>query len=174
MVARKPGERTVEPGGNAAAGSRILIIEARFYGELADALAGGAVAAIEAAGATYERIGVPGALEIPQALKLACRIGGLGPPDGHTRFQAAIGLGCVIRGETTHYDTVCDMSNHWLMHVANEHGVAVGNAILTVENESQAWARANGGIDNKGGDAARAALRLVAIARAMARGPGHG
>lgn len=153
-----------------AEGARLLIIEARFYADLADALAEGAIAAAMSSGASCERIGVPGALEIPQALGLACRLGRLGTPEGAAPFQGAVALGCVIRGETTHYETVCDMSNHWLMHAAAQHGIAVGNGILTVENEQQAWARAGGGIGNKGGDAARAALRLIAIARSMARG----
>lgn len=167
MVAKTGLDRDKAP---VVAGVRILIIEARFYRELADALAEGAMAAIAAAGGTHQRIGVPGALEIPQALQLACQVGGLGRPEGSSRFQGAVALGCVIRGETTHYDTVCSMSNHWLMHVATAYGVAVGNGILTVEKETQAWARAKGGVDNKGGDAARAALRLVEIARALAQG----
>ncbi len=155
--------------GEGAKGARLLIIEARYYEALADALADGAIAAATAAGCTVERIAVPGALEIPQALALAAHGRRIGRPNGAGPCHAAITLGCVIRGETSHYDTVCNNANHWLMHVANEHGLAVGNGILTVENEAQAWARAEGGIANKGGDAARAALRLVELARSFAQ-----
>lgn len=143
-------------------GAHILIIEARFYEELADALAEGAVAAVSEAGATYERIAVPGALEIPQALLIAATAEKRG-------FDGAVALGCVIRGETSHYDIVCNNANHWLMQVAIEHNIPVGNGILTVDKESQAWARAEGGKANKGGDAARACLALVEQTRAFAR-----
>ncbi|KAB2847104.1 MAG: 6,7-dimethyl-8-ribityllumazine synthase [Hyphomicrobiaceae bacterium] len=147
-------------------GVRVLIIEARFYPEIADELAKGAIAEIEARGATYERVVVPGALEIPQALEAvisAKRIGyGANPGAG---FQAAVALGCVIRGETSHYEIVCNNANHWLMHAAMTNAVAVGNGILTVDSPVQAHERARGGRDGKGGDAARAALRLVEIER---------
>jgi 6,7-dimethyl-8-ribityllumazine synthase len=148
--------------------ARLLLIEAPFYRNITDALATGAIAAASAAGCSVERIAVPGALEIPQALALAARAGRIGPPAGGAYFQGAIALGCVIRGETTHYETVCDMANHWLMQVATEQGLAVGNGILTVENEAQALARADGGSANKGGDAARAAIRLIDLARTFA------
>jgi 6,7-dimethyl-8-ribityllumazine synthase len=170
MVSKKKAAAATSPASRPAQGegARVLVIEARFYEEIADALAEGALAAIAAAGATAERMAVPGALEIPQALALACSAGLVGI--GSTRrFDGAVALGCVIRGETSHYDTVCDNANHWLMQVALHHGVPVGNGILTVENEAQAWARAKGGIDNKGGDAARACLALIEHQRAMAR-----
>lgn len=138
--------------------ARILVIEGRFYDKIADELAAGAVAVLEECGASYDRIIVPGALEIPQVLAQAAGTG---------RWDGAVALGCVIRGETAHYDIVCNNANHWLMEVAIRHRMPVGNGILTVENEAQAMARARGGADGKGGDAARACLKLIEIARAF-------
>jgi 6,7-dimethyl-8-ribityllumazine synthase len=147
-------------------GVRVLIIEARFYPEISDELAKGAIEEIGARGASYERIAVPGALEIPQALQAVISAGRIGysvkPGAG---FQAAVALGCVIRGETSHYEIVCNNANHWLMHAAITHAIAVGNGILTVDSPVQAHERARGGREGKGGDAARAALRLVEIER---------
>jgi 6,7-dimethyl-8-ribityllumazine synthase len=145
--------------------AHILIIEARFYARIADELAAGALAELEAAGATSERVAVPGALEIPQALGQAVIAGLIPSTAARARFDGAIALGCVIRGETTHYDIVCNNAHHWLMELAIRHGVPVGNAILTVENEAQAMERAGGGRRGKGADAARACLALVAHAR---------
>jgi 6,7-dimethyl-8-ribityllumazine synthase len=160
------GKSKSEAPASTLKGVRVLIIEARFYPEIADELVNGAVAEIEARGASYERVVVPGALEIPQALAAvinARRIGyHVDPKNG---FQAAVALGCVIRGETSHYEIVCNNANHWLMHAAMTHAVAVGNGILTVDSPVQAHERARGGRDGKGGDAARAALRLVEIER---------
>jgi len=140
---------------------RVLIIEARFYEEVADELAAGAIAELEAHGVAYERIAVPGALEIPQALSAAV-------PLFDDTFVGAIALGCVIRGETAHYDVVCNNANHWLMEVAINSMIPVGNAILTVENMAQALERARGGRAGKGGDAARACLRLIEIEQGFA------
>lgn len=150
--------------GHGRAGRRILIIEARFYEDIADELVQGAVQELEAQGAVYDRVAVPGALEIPQVLAQAVAAGLIPSSAPSARFAGAIALGCVIRGETAHYDIVCNNANHWLMDVAIRHGVPVGNGILTVENEKQALARAKGGRDGKGGDAARACLRLVETA----------
>ena len=170
MAQRAPEAATVAAV-TGAEGARLLIIEARFYEAIADSLAAGAVAAIEAAGATCERIAVPGALEIPQALLACCRAGKAGTAARTAgRFDGAIALGCVIRGETSHYDIVCNTANHWLMQVATTHGVPVGNGILTVENDAQAWARAAAGPGNKGADAARACLALIALSRQLAAG----
>jgi len=146
---------------------RILIIEGRYYDDICDALLEGAIAEIEAAGATYDRITVPGALEIPQVLGQAVSAGLL----PGARYSGAVALGCVIRGETSHYDIVCNNANHWLMDVAMRHNVPVGNGILTVDTEAQALARARGGREGKGGDAARACMRLIEIARQF---QGHG
>lgn len=139
-------------------GANILIIEARYYDDIADELLAGAVAQIEASEATFERIAVPGALEIAQVLIM------LG--DGVYAFDGVVALGCVIRGETSHYDVVCNNTNHWLYEVAAETGLPTGNAVLTVDTKEQALARARGGIAGKGGDAARACLRLIEIRRA--------
>lgn len=143
--------------------AHILIIEARFYEAIADMMADGAVAECQARGVTFERIVVPGALEIPQVLAAA----GAAKAAGRLAFDGAVVLGCVIRGETAHYDIVCNNANHWTMDAASRHDVPVGNGILTVENEAQAIARAEGGISNKGGDAARACLRLIELKRAF-------
>lgn len=141
--------------------AHVLIVEARFYEAIADMLAEGAVAECEARGVTFERVVVPGALEIPQVIAAA----GSARSAGHLAFDGAIVLGCVIRGETAHYDIVCNNANHWTMDAASRHDVPVGNGILTVENEAQAIARAEGGINGKGGDAARACLRLIELKR---------
>ena len=141
--------------------AHVLIIEARFYEAIADFMADGAMAELAARGVTFERISVPGALEIPQVLAAASAARAA----GRRAFDGAIALGCVIRGETFHYDIVCNNANHWLMDVATRQDVPVGNGILTVENEEQALARAQGGAAGKGGDAARACLALIEIKR---------
>src|SRR5262245_11415455 len=152
----------------AVEGARVLVIEAPYYGAIAEALAQGAVAELEAAGAAFERIQVPGALEIPLALGQAVRAGLIPAGATNARFDGCVVLGCVIRGETTHYETVCDNANHWLMDIAMRHAIPLGNAILTVENEAQAMARAEGGRQGKGADAVRACLSLIGHARAFA------
>ncbi len=141
--------------------AHVLILEARFYEAISDMLADGAVAELTARGVTFERIAVPGALEIPQAFAAAA----LARAAGKISFDGAIALGCVIRGETAHYDIVCNNANHWLMEVAVRNDAAVGNGILTVDTEAQAIARAEGGRAGKGGDAARACLRLIELKR---------
>ena len=113
-------------------GARVLVIESPYYQDVAAALLEGAIAEIEAAGATYEKVSVPGALEIPQAL------GVFMDSDASIEFDGAVALGCVIRGETSHYDIVCNNANHWLYTVANEFGMPIGNAILTVDTHEQA------------------------------------
>ncbi len=131
---------------------KVLLIEARFYEDISDALAAGAIAALEAAGATYDRITVPGALEIPGVILMAL-----------DRYDAFVALGCVIRGETTHYDIVSGESARGIMDLTIRHRVAIGNGIITVEDEDQAWARAKMDDLDKGGGAARAALRMLEI-----------
>jgi 6,7-dimethyl-8-ribityllumazine synthase len=150
-------------------GAHILILEARFHAGIADALAEGAIAELQENGASFERVAVPGALEIPLALAQAVRAGLIPRESEQARFDGCVALGCVIRGETTHYETVCENANHWLMEVAVRHGIPLGNAILTVENEAQAIDRAQGLRDSKGADAARACLQLVALARDFAQ-----
>jgi 6,7-dimethyl-8-ribityllumazine synthase len=149
-------------------GAHILIIESPYYQAVSAELAAGAIAELEAAGATYERIVVPGALEIPQALAQAVKSGLIGSDDDSARFDGCVALGCVIRGETSHYDIVCNNANHWLMHVAVANAIPLGNAILTVDTEAQALERARGGRKGKGADAVRACLAVIAIDRAFA------
>jgi 6,7-dimethyl-8-ribityllumazine synthase len=110
---------------------------------------------------------VPGALEIPQALAQAVSAGLIPRTAANGRWDGVIALGCVIRGETSHYDIVCNNANHWLMEVAIRNGIPLGNGILTVDTEAQALARARGGENGKGGDAARACLSLIELAHAF-------
>ncbi len=165
MVQAKREARTNESGAPPLS-AHVMIFEARFYTQIADLLADGAIEALNARGVTFERVIVPGALEIPQAFAAAARA----RRDGLRHFDGAIAIGCVIRGETAHYDIVCNNSNHFLMEAAIDHGIPVGNAILTVENERQAIERAEGGAAGKGGDAARACLALVEFGRALTGG----
>jgi 6,7-dimethyl-8-ribityllumazine synthase len=150
-----------------AEGARVLVIEAPYYAAIAAKLMAGATAELEAAGAGFERIAVPGALEIPLALAGAVKAGLIPGDAPHARFDGCVALGCVIRGETTHYDTVCANANHWLMDLAVRHAIPLGNAILTVETEAQALERAQGGRRGKGAEAVRACLALIAHARAF-------
>src|SRR5262245_37117958 len=115
-------------------GARILLIEAPYYQAIAGELATGAIAELNAAGASFERVAVAGALEIPLALAQAVKAGLIPADADRGRFDGCVALGCVIRGETTHYDTVCNNANHWLMEIATRHAIPLGNAILTVEN----------------------------------------
>lgn len=147
--------------------ARVLIVEGRFYEQISDQLAGGAVAALEVQGVEYDRLTVPGALEIPQVLAQAVAAGLIPRRAENGKWDGMVALGCVIRGETSHYDIVCNNANHWLMDVAIKHAVPLGNGILTVDTEAQALARARGGADGKGGDAARACLRLIELQRAF-------
>jgi len=165
MVVRAQRPQAPQQTGGPRTRSRYLVIEARYYEKISDELAAGAVAELEAAGALYDRVVVPGALEIPQVLGQAVAAGII-PMTAHAgRYAGAIALGCVIRGETSHYDIVCNNANHWLYDIATRANVPVGNGILTVDTEKQALARAKGGREGKGGDAARAAMRLAEIAR---------
>ena len=137
--------------------AHILIVEARFYEDMADALVHGAQDVLEAAGHKVTRLAVPGVLEIPPAIKFA---------DASGQFDAYVALGVVIRGETSHYDIVCGESARGLMDLAMQ-GIALGNGIQTVENAAQAWARCNKDEKDKGGGAALAALRLLDIKSSM-------
>jgi 6,7-dimethyl-8-ribityllumazine synthase len=146
------------------AGARVIVVEARYYEDIANALWAGAARALEAAGVEFDRIAVPGALEIPQAIALACEASRAKPYDG------AVALGCVIRGETRHYDIVAGESARALMDIALARALPIGNGILTVDTEAQALARAGGDKLDKGGDAVRAALSLVALKRRLGDG----
>lgn len=146
-----------------AVAPHIMIVEARFYEPLADELMRGAIAALEEAGATYERFAVPGTFEIPAAIQYAVRSLDFSP--GRRRFDGYVALGCVIRGETTHYDHICEEVSRALQDLAVHYSLALGFGVLTVENEAQAWERAKVDRRNKGGDAARACLAMVELKR---------
>ncbi|MCQ0969964.1 6,7-dimethyl-8-ribityllumazine synthase [Paracoccus sp. TK19116] len=134
---------------------RLLIVVAPYYRAIASDLVAGARAAADKAGATVDLVEVPGALEIPTAIGMAARL---------SNYDGFVALGCVIRGETTHYETVCNDSSRGLTLLGLQ-GVAIGNGILTVENVEQAEVRADPQQQNKGGGAAMAALHLIALAR---------
>ena len=140
---------------------QLLIIEARFYEDLADELVRGAEAVLGAACAGWDRISVPGVLEIPAALAMALEA----QAAGRVRYDGFVVLGCVIRGETTHYDIVAYESAREIMRLATANRLALGNGILTVENANQAWARARVSEKDKGGMAARAALAMIELKR---------
>jgi len=146
-------------------GARALIVEARFYDDIQDALLEGAVAELKAAGVSHDVITVPGALEIPAAIAIAIEAG----EKGGKPYDAAIALGCVIRGETIHFEIVSMESSRGLMDLAVAKRFPLGNGILTVNNEEQAWARARANDLNKGGDAARAALAMLRIKRRLSK-----
>ncbi|WP_372609692.1 6,7-dimethyl-8-ribityllumazine synthase [Aquicoccus sp.] len=135
--------------------AKLLIVTAPFYRDIADHLIAGATAEIKASGGTHEVIEVPGALEIPTAIGIAERL---------SNFDGYVALGCVIRGETTHYETVCNDSSRALTLLGLQ-GLCIGNGILTVETHDQAEARANPEKMNKGAGAAAAALHLIALGR---------
>jgi 6,7-dimethyl-8-ribityllumazine synthase len=142
----------------------LLIIETRYYDDLAEELFRGAAGALAEAGATFDRIAVPGVLEIPAALAMALKAAkkGKGPA-----YDGYVVLGIVIRGETTHYEIVSNESARALMDLSVEHLLALGNGIQTVENGDQAWARCKVEGKNKGGWAARAALSMIALRKKL-------
>ncbi|MFP5295736.1 MAG: 6,7-dimethyl-8-ribityllumazine synthase [Alphaproteobacteria bacterium] len=142
---------------------RVLVVEARFYDDLADALLDGAVDALRAQGVQYDVVSVPGALEVPTAIALAEEAGRYPTAP---RYDGYVALGCVIRGETYHFEIVSDQSAAGLMQLGLR-GVAIGNGILTTEDEDQAWARARRSEGDKGGGAARACLDLIALRKRL-------
>jgi len=146
-----------------AKGARILIVEARYYDDIADALLAGAMAALKAAKAEVERVSVPGALEIPGAIAIALEAA----QGKRRRYDGAVALGCVIRGDTIHFDIVSHQSARGLMDISIARAFPIGNGIITVDTEAQAFARARMEEQDKGGDAARAALSLVALKRRL-------
>ena len=137
---------------------KLLIVVSPYYSDVAEGLLTGAKAELDAAGATYDVVEMPGALEIPTAIGIS---------DRRSNFDGYVALGCVIRGETTHYETVCNDSSRGLMTLGLA-GLCIGNGILTVENKEQALVRADPQGQNKGGGAAAAALHLIALARKWA------
>jgi 6,7-dimethyl-8-ribityllumazine synthase len=140
-------------------GARILIVEARYYDDIADALLAGAAKALQEAGAAFDVISVPGSLEIPSAIAIAIDNG----RSPRRRYDAAVALGCVIRGETIHFEIVSQQSARGLMELAIAQRFPIGNGIITVDTEAQAWARARVEEQDKGGDAVRAALALLDV-----------
>jgi 6,7-dimethyl-8-ribityllumazine synthase len=138
-----------------------LIIDARFYDDIADELVRGATAELEARGATYDRVSVPGVLEVPAALAMALQTQERGESHQGPRYQGYVLLGCVIRGETSHYDIVANESARAIMTLVIEKNAAVGNGILTVENRDQALVRASTSEKDKGGVAAAAAFEMA-------------
>ncbi len=134
---------------------KILVIEARYYESISEDLLQGALAKLQAAGAEVVKVNVPGALEIPHIISYAEKAG--------SGYDGYVALGCVIRGETTHYDYVCEESARALMDLAVNHQLAIGNGIITVENEAQAIARSKPDQKDKGGFAASACLRMIQL-----------
>jgi 6,7-dimethyl-8-ribityllumazine synthase len=145
------------PGTKTGRKPHLLLVEAPYYTHIAALLREGAETALAAAGATFEAVEVPGAFEIPGAIGMAAQADG--------RFDGFVALGCVIRGETSHYDHICESTAEWLQRLAVEHGLPIGYGILTCENEAQALARATPGGNgrDKGGEAVRACLAMVAV-----------
>ncbi len=135
--------------------TKVLVIEARYYEGISEALLEGALEVLQEARVEIQKVSVPGALEIPHVISYA--------RNSKSGYDGYIALGCVIRGETTHYDYVCQESARALMDLAVDHKLAIGNGIITVENENQAWARAKKDKKNKGGFAASAVLKMIKI-----------
>ena len=136
--------------------TKVLVVEARYYNHINDFLLEGIKAELDAAGAEFEVLTVPGALEIPSAVSFSLNKG----------YDAFVVAGCIIRGETSHYDIVCNESARGVYDLVLAYDLPLGNAILTVENEAQALARAKTDQKNKGGEAAKAALRMLEIKNA--------
>jgi 6,7-dimethyl-8-ribityllumazine synthase len=161
MAGPRRGKREKSVGKDA----RVLIVEARFYDDIADALLAGATNALKEAGAASDCISVPGSLEIPTAIAIAL--------DAATRrrraYDGVVALGCVIRGDTIHFEIVSHQSARGLMELSVARKIPVGNGIITVDTEAQAWARARIEEQDKGGDAARAALTLIALKRRLGK-----
>ena len=166
------GPRRGKRGEGARKGARILIVEARYYDEIADALLAGAMKALQEAGAEVDRISVPGSLEIPGAIAIAIDTAHW----GRLPYDGAVALGCVIRGDTIHFEIVSQQSARGLMELSIAQRFPIGNGIITVDTEEQAWARARMEEQDKGGDAAREIAilaALVGLARFARRGVGH-
>ncbi|BCM19342.1 6,7-dimethyl-8-ribityllumazine synthase [Mesorhizobium sp. J8] len=139
--------------------AHLLIVEARFHDDLADALLEGATGALDEAGATYDVVTVPGSLEIPAVITFAVD----GAAEGGTHYDGFVALGTIIRGDTYHFDIVANESSRALMDLSVQEAIAIGNGILTTENDAQAWTRARRTEGDKGGFAARAALTMIAL-----------
>jgi 6,7-dimethyl-8-ribityllumazine synthase len=160
-----PRQSRGDKTGASLKGARILVVEARYYEEIADALLSGVISALDDVGAVHDRIVVPGALEIPTALAIALDAAAA----RRKPYDGAVALGCVIRGETLHFEIVSELSARGLMDVSIARRIPIGNGILTVDTEAQAFARARVTEGDKGGEAARAALTLIRIKRSVSK-----
>jgi 6,7-dimethyl-8-ribityllumazine synthase len=149
-----------------AKGARILVVEARYYDDIADFLLAGAMKVLNKAGAEVERITVPGSLEIPSAIVIAVDAA----KQKGLAYEGVVALGCVIRGDTIHFEIVSQLSAQGLLELSVARGLPIGNGIVTVNTLTQALARARIREQDKGGDAARAALTMVALKRRLQRG----
>lgn len=159
----KRSQRTLPTYGKLRQPPHIMVVVANFYQDISDALVQGAIAELDRVGATHEVVEVAGSLEIPAAIQYAIKAVQLNPQ--RKRYDGYVALGCVIRGETTHYEIVCRESASGLQQLAMSYTLAIGNGILTVENEAQAWARAKASEMNKGGEAAIACLVMLELKR---------
>ena len=165
-MAKKVNVKRQAGGGKLAAKAdtlRILIVEARFYDQFSDSLLSGATRVLEEAGAQFERVTVPGALEIPGAIVMATEAA----QKKRTPYDGVVALGCVIQGETYHFELVSNESARGLMDLTIDRQLCIGNGILTVDTEAQARARSGDDGRNKGASAAKAALAMVALKRAL-------
>jgi 6,7-dimethyl-8-ribityllumazine synthase len=163
---RAAGADASDRGSGDLTGARILVVEARFYEDIADALLAGATRTLREAGAIFDCVSVPGSLEVAPAIAIALDAAErAGKP-----YEGAVALGCVIRGETLHFEIVSQESARALSELSVARRVPIGNGILTVDTDAQAWARARPEEADKGGDAARAALALVRLKRRLAAG----
>lgn len=163
---RSAGKDAADRDARDLEGARVLIVEARFYEDIAEALFAGATRALKKAGVVFERVSVPGSLEVPPAIAIAV--------DAAERsgrpYDGAVALGCVIRGETLHFEIVSQESARALLDLSIALRLPIGNGILTVDTNVQAWTRARPEEADKGGDAARAALSLIRLKRRLAPG----
>lgn len=161
MASPRPPRASDSAEATPLTGERVLIVEARFYDDIADELLAGALNAVQAAGASADVVSMPGALEIPIAAAIALDAAlAAGRP-----YDALVALGCVVRGETYHFEIVAGESSRALMDLAVARKIPFGNGILTVETDDQAWVRARVSEGNKGGGAAEAALALLRLKR---------
>lgn len=142
-----------------ANGPHLLVVDAPYYTKISESLMQGVTAVLKEANATHDYVTVPGVLEIPAAVSIAI--------DSVKNYDGYIVIGCVIRGETTHYEIVSNESARAIMDLSVQHNLAIGNGIQTVENEAQAWARAKVSEKNKGGGAAQAALEMIALKKSF-------
>ncbi len=160
------GPRRSKSEKSGAKGARILIVEARYYDDIADQLLAGAMKVLEEAGAVIERVTVPGSLEIPAAIVIALEAA----KQKGRHYDGVVALGCVIRGDTIHFEIVSQLSAQGLLELSVARALPIGNGIVTVNTLTQALARARLEDQDKGGDAARAALALIRVKRRLTRG----